>query len=372
MTDQELATPPDSSIDRVDVDLGERAYPIYAGPGMIDRAADFIKMAPDSRVLIVTNTVVAPFYAERLKTALSCVCRADIQVLPDGEAFKQMAALETIHTRLLATGLGRDGMVVALGGGVIGDIAGFAAATYQRGVGFCQVPTTLLAQVDSSVGGKTGVNHPLGKNMVGAFHQPRSVIADLETLDTLPEREYVAGLAEVLKYGLIGDRVFFDWLAASTDALISRDRQTLRKVVKCSCQTKADIVAADEYDTGQRALLNLGHTFGHAIEAQLGYGAWLHGEAVAAGICMAADVSMRLGFLDAHTCSLIERVIDTLGLPTAPPRHIGRRRARDVMARDKKTTGGQLQLIVLRSIGEAAVVPAEDSALEATLARYFD
>ncbi|NNC23839.1 3-dehydroquinate synthase [Salinisphaera sp. USBA-960] len=356
---------------QVDVDLGTRGYRIHAGPGLLDRAVEVIDLSRPARVLIVTNTAVAPLHAQRLQRALAERFSVDMLVLPDGEAFKRMDVVASIHTRLLATGCGRDALVIALGGGVVGDVAGFAAATYQRGIDYVQVPTTLLAQVDSSVGGKTGVNHALGKNMVGAFHQPRSVIADLDTLTTLPAREYSAGLAEVVKYGLLGDHAFIDWLIASTDALMARDAPTLAEVVRRSCQNKADIVVADEYESGQRALLNLGHTFGHAIETELGYGVWLHGEAVAAGMCMAADMSARLGLLDAAECPRIESLIAALGLPTEPPRRLSRQRLRTAMARDKKTSAGQLQVIVLRAIGDAVVMPAEEPALDATLARYL-
>lgn len=361
----------DPAFETVDVELADRAYRIDAGPGLIDSVGHVARSIAASDALIVTNTLVAPLYAARVKAALAVHCRVEMVVLPDGEAFKGMAAIDAIHTRLLSAGFGRDSLVVALGGGVVGDIAGFAAAAYQRGVAYCQIPTTLLAQVDSSVGGKTGVNHPLGKNMIGAFHQPRHVLADLDTLGTLPAREYAAGLAEVVKYGLIRDSEFFEWLAASSDALVARDRSILRESVRRSCQNKADIVVADEYESGQRALLNLGHTFAHAIETELGYGEWLHGEAVAAGICMAADLSARLELLQHATRQRIEATIAELGLPTAPPRRLGRQQLRRAMARDKKAVGGALRVIVLRAIGDAVVVPADEDVLNDTLAAYL-
>ncbi len=282
----------------LDVDLGVRSYPIHIGPGLIDDPELYRPHVSGSQVLIVTNEIVAPLYLDRVEQALRGFQLARV-VLPDGEKYKNLEVWNRIMDALLENRFARDCTLVALGGGVVGDMAGFAAACYQRGVAFIQVPTTLLAQVDSSVGGKTGVNHALGKNMIGAFHQPRAVIADTDTLSTLPDRELSAGVAEVIKYGLIRDREFFYWLEANIGPLLERDTEALTFAIERSCRNKAEVVAADEREAGQRALLNLGHTFGHAIETGMGYGAWLHGEAVGTGMCMAADLSFRLGWLDA-------------------------------------------------------------------------
>ena len=271
------------------VDLGDRAYPIYIGSDLISNPEFFAKHIKGSRVMVVSNTTVAPLYLDQLKKALEDFNVSEV-ILPDGEEFKTLDVLNQIYTALLENRFDRTCTLIALGGGVVGDMAGYAAASYQRGVNFIQVPTTLLSQVDSSVGGKTGVNHPLGKNMIGAFHQPQAVIADTLTLNTLPDRELSAGMAEVIKYGLINDAEFFEWLEEHMEALMSRDLVLLAEAIRRSCADKAQIVAADEKEAGQRALLNLGHTFGHAIETGMGYGKWLHGEAVGAGMAMAADV----------------------------------------------------------------------------------
>lgn len=276
------------------VELGDRRYPLYIGPGLLGQAELLRPHIAGRQVLVVTNTTVAPLYLERTCAALQGL-RYEAVILPDGERYKTLETLDAVFTALLEKRFDRHCTILALGGGVIGDLAGFAAACYQRGVDFIQVPTTLLAQVDSSVGGKTAVNHPLGKNMIGAFYQPRCVLADTETLNTLPDRELSAGLAEVIKYGLIRDRPFLEWLEANLDALLIRDAAALSEAIERSCRNKAEIVAADERETGERALLNLGHTFGHAIETGVGYGQWLHGEAVAAGTVLAADLSARLG-----------------------------------------------------------------------------
>jgi len=336
------------------VDLGARSYPIYIGPGLIDNAELYRPYLAASQVMVVSNETVAPLYLERVQAALDGY-RVGTVVLPDGESYKDLATLNRIFDALLAQRFGRDCTLIALGGGVIGDMAGFAAACYQRGVAFIQVPTTLLAQVDSSVGGKTGVNHPAGKNMIGAFHQPRAVIADTATLETLPERELAAGLAEVVKYGLIRDLDFFCWLEQNTAALLAREPAALSEAIERSCRNKAEVVAADELESGQRALLNLGHTFGHAIEAGTGYGNWLHGEAVAAGMAMAAAMSRRLGWIDAATEGRIRRVIGGFGLPVDPPSSIATERWLALMAVDKKVQDGTLRLVLLRDIGDAVV-----------------
>ncbi|KAA6185520.1 3-dehydroquinate synthase [Thiohalocapsa marina] len=336
------------------VDLADRSYPIYIGPGLIDDSGLYRPHIAGSRVMIVTNETVAPLYLARVQAALQGLRLGEV-ILPDGEQYKDLATWNRIFDALLAQRFGRDCTLIALGGGVIGDMSGFAAACYQRGVPFIQVPTTLLAQVDSSVGGKTGINHPAGKNMIGAFHQPRAVIADTRTLDTLPDRELAAGLAEVVKYGLIRDPAFFDWLEANAGALLARDPAALAEAIERSCRNKAEVVAADELEAGQRALLNLGHTFGHAIEAARGYGDWLHGEAVGAGMVMAADLSRRLGWIDSDTLARIRRVIAGFGLPVDPPPDIPAERWLELMAVDKKVQDGTLRLVLLRGIGDALV-----------------
>jgi len=304
--------------------------------------------------MIVSNETVAPIYLDKVCGALSDYQLAQV-ILPDGEEFKDLETLNTIFDALLENRFNRSCCLVALGGGVVGDMAGFAAASYQRGVDFIQVPTTLLAQVDSSVGGKTGVNHRLGKNMIGAFHQPRCVIADTETLHTLDDRQLAAGLAEVIKYGLILDAEFFEWLEQSIDGLLRRDTEALIHAIERSCQAKAHIVAADERESGKRALLNLGHTFGHAIETGTGYGSWLHGEAVAAGMAMAADLSARHGWLSEHDVRRIRALLERAGLPVAPPSEISRQRFLDLMSVDKKVDDSGLRLVLMDAIGTAKV-----------------
>jgi 3-dehydroquinate synthase len=352
---------------RLDVDLGARSYPILIGPGLLGDPGLLQPHIRARQVLIVSNETVAPLYLERLRGALSGFEVAEA-ILPDGERYKDLATLEQLFDALLAHRFGRDVTLIALGGGVVGDMAGFAAACYQRGVDFVQVPTTLLAQVDSSVGGKTGVNHPAGKNMIGAFHQPRAVLADTDTLASLPARELAAGLAEVIKYGLIRDPAFFDWLEAESAALLAREPAALAEAVERSCRNKAAVVAADEREAGQRALLNLGHTFGHAIEAGTGYGTWLHGEAVAAGMVMAADLSVRLGWLEPASAERVRRVIAACGLPTGAPAGMGLERWLELMAVDKKAAGGRVRLVLLRGIGAAELTAAFDGdALHATI-----
>ncbi len=340
----------------LNVALGERTYPILIGPGLIDDAGKMLARLASPRVAVVSNEVVAPLYLERLVRPLQeAGVRVCSVILPDGEATKQWDSLNRIHDTLLAERCDRTTTVVALGGGVIGDLAGFAAATYQRGVPFIQVPTTLLAQVDSSVGGKTGINHPRGKNMIGAFWQPRLVLADTDTLKTLPDRELSAGLAEVIKYGLIRDLPFLEWLEAHMDALLARDAAALSHAIERSCANKAEVVAGDELETakeGGRALLNLGHTFGHAIETGIGYGEWLHGEAVAAGTMMAAELSRRLGWLAGSDVARVRALLNRAQLPVRGPA-LGADRYLELMAHDKKVLAGRLRLVLLKRLGEA-------------------
>ena len=344
------------------VALGARAYPIHIGSGLLSDPDLYRPHLLGSQVMIVTNETVAPLYLESLRAALIDYQVGEV-ILPDGEQYKTMEVWNRIFDALLLARFGRDCTLIALGGGVVGDMAGFAAACYQRGVAFIQVPTTLLAQVDSSVGGKTGINHPAGKNMIGAFHQPRAVIADTSTLATLPRRELSAGLAEVLKYGLIRDAVFLDWLETHMAELLARDADALAYIIRRSCEIKADIVAADEHEAGQRALLNLGHTFGHAIETATGYGNWLHGEAVAVGICMAADLSARLGWLAEADVVRIRRLATSAGLPVAAPADLSAERFLELMAVDKKVQGGQLRLVLLQHPGDALVTSDIDPKL---------
>ena len=344
------------------VDLGARSYPIYVGAGLLGEARWLVPHLAGRRVLIISNDVVAPLYLERARAALEGLA-VDTLVLPDGEVYKTLETLERVFDALLEHRHGRDTTLVALGGGVVGDLAGFAAATYQRGVAFIQMPTTLLAQVDSSVGGKTGVNHPLGKNMIGAFHQPRCVVADTDTLRTLDDRQLRAGLAEVIKYGLIRDRQFLDWIEANLARILERDTEALAYAIEQSCRNKAEVVAGDERESGSRALLNLGHTFGHAIETGVGYGEWLHGEAVAAGTCMAADLSQRLGWLSVRDLQRITHLMGRAGLPIGPPPGLGPERFLELMAVDKKVKAGRLRLVLLRRLGEAVVTGDFDPAL---------
>jgi 3-dehydroquinate synthase len=336
------------------VELGARSYPIDIGRGLIGDPVRYQPHVAGHQVMIVTNETVAPLYLGAVEAALGSY-RVEKVILPDGERYKILDVWNRIFDGLLQHRFGRDCTLIALGGGVIGDMAGFAAACYQRGVAFIQVPTTLLAQVDSSVGGKTGLNHRLGKNMIGAFHQPRAVLADTATLDTLPDRELCAGLAEVIKYGLIRDPALFDWLEANMGPLLAREDEALAHAIERSCQNKAEVVAADEREGGQRALLNLGHTFGHAIETGVGYGEWLHGEAVAAGICMAADLSQRLGWLDDTSVARVRGAVESARLPTSPPTGLSRQRLLDLMAVDKKVQAGRLRLVLLQGIGQAVV-----------------
>jgi 3-dehydroquinate synthase len=351
----------------LNVDLGDRSYPIFIGSGLLVDSARYRPYLAGRQVMIVSNETVAPLYLDAVHAALDG-CRVERVILPDGEQYKTLDDVNRIYTALLEARFDRRCTLVALGGGVVGDMTGFAAATYQRGVDFIQVPTTLLSQVDSSVGGKTGVNHALGKNMIGAFHQPRAVIADTATLSTLPDRELSAGLAEVIKYGLINDPGFFDWLEQQMPALVERDPTALARAIERSCADKAAIVEADEREAGQRALLNLGHTFGHAIETGMGYGQWLHGEAVGAGMCMAAQLSQALGWLNADDVARVQALVAAAGLPTEPPAAVGGGRFLELMAVDKKVLDGQLRLVLLRGIGEAVVTSDFDAgALERML-----
>jgi 3-dehydroquinate synthase len=351
----------------LEVALGERSYPVYIGPGLIGDPRRYRPHIRGKQVMIVSNVTVAPLYLAQVEQALSGY-QVEHVILPDGEEYKNLEVWNRIMDGLLENRFGRDCTVVALGGGVVGDMAGFAAACYQRGVAFIQIPTTLLAQVDSSVGGKTGVNHRLGKNMIGAFHQPRAVIADTDTLSTLPDRELSAGIAEVIKYGLIRDPELFGWLEANMDALLAREPRALSEAIERSCRNKAEVVAADELESGQRALLNLGHTFGHAIETGMGYGNWLHGEAVATGMCMAADMSHRLGWMDAASVERTRTLIAKAELPVDPPADLSPARFRELMAVDKKVQDGRLRLVLMKGIGESLVTgDFNPQALDGTL-----
>jgi 3-dehydroquinate synthase len=338
----------------LNVDLGERSYPIYIGAELLARSNVLASHIVGRHVAIVTNETVAPLYLAQLERLLEGYAVTSL-VLPDGERYKTWETLQLIFDGLLGARHDRRTTVIALGGGVIGDMAGFAASCYQRGVNFIQVPTTLLSQVDSSVGGKTGINHPLGKNMVGAFHQPQAVLIDTATLATLPPRELSAGLAEVIKYGLICDEPFLDWLEEHMPALRALDQEALTAAITHSCSAKARVVAADERESGVRATLNLGHTFGHAIETHQGYGVWLHGEAVAVGTVMALDMSERLGWITAAERERAVRLFIAAGLPVVPPKDMTPEDFMEHMAVDKKVLDGKLRLVLLRGLGEAVV-----------------
>ena len=342
-------------IQTLQVALDERSYPIHIGRGLLQQIDLITPHLKQKRAVIVTNTTVAPLYLDQLRSTLESAQISVLPVvLPDGEAYKTWETLNLIFDALLEARCERSTTLFALGGGVVGDMVGFAAACYQRGMPFIQIPTTLLSQVDSSVGGKTAINHPLGKNMIGAFYQPKLVLADIGTLDTLPDRELKAGLAEVIKYGLIRDLPFFEWLEANMPKLLARDPEALAYAVQRSCANKAEVVAADERETGDRALLNLGHTFGHAIETGLGYGEWLHGEAVAAGTLIAARLSCLLGWLSADDVLRIEKLFVLAGLPIKGPA-LGAGRYLDLMSHDKKVIDGRLRLVLLTAIGKAVV-----------------
>lgn len=352
----------------LNVALGERSYPIHIGQGLLAQAELILPHLKRKQVAIVSNTTVAPLYLEKLAQPLRDAGVAVIDIiLPDGEAYKNGETLNLIYDALLAHRCERTTTLIALGGGVIGDLTGYAAATYLRGVPFIQIPTTLLSQVDSSVGGKTGINHPLGKNMIGAFYQPQLVLADIDTLHTLPARELSAGLAEVIKYGLIRDADFFLWLERNMHHLLALEPQVMGYAIYRSCQNKAEVVAADERESGERALLNLGHTFGHAIENAMGYGVWLHGEAVAAGMMLAADLSRRMGWLQQADVDRIERILQAANLPTVAP-DLGEERYLDLMGLDKKVQNGKLRFVLQQGIGKAVLTSEYDAAaLQQTL-----
>jgi 3-dehydroquinate synthase len=346
---------------QITIELGERSYPISIGSGLLGEPATWAGLPTSAQALIVTNSTVGPLYARRLEQALSTHHKAvQIVALPDGEEHKNWQTLNLIFDALLQNACDRKTVLYALGGGVVGDMAGFAAASYMRGVPFVQVPTTLLAQVDSSVGGKTGINHPLGKNMIGAFYQPRLVVCDLETLDTLPARELSAGLAEVIKYGPIADMAFLDWLEKNIDALLARQSAALAHAVRRGCEIKAWVVGQDEREAGLRAILNFGHTFGHAIEAGLGYGQWLHGEAVGCGMVMALQLSQRLGLIDAAFVDRIVALLRQAGLPTVAPA-LGADRYLELMRVDKKAEAGEIKFVVIDKPGSAAVRTAPEA-----------
>lgn len=354
----------------VPVSLGDRSYDICIGAGLLDDPSCLRPWLVGREVCLVTNQTLAPVYLPRLRALLPGGARVTEFVMEDGERFKNLETLSALLETLLRARHSRATTLVAVGGGVVGDLTGFAAAIYQRGVAFVQVPTTLLAQVDSSIGGKTAVNHPLGKNMIGAFHQPRSVLIDTDCLQSLPERELSAGLAEVVKYGAMDDGAFFAWLEAHMGALRARDPEALGEAIAQSCQAKARVVAADEREGGARALLNFGHTFGHAIETHTGYGPWLHGEAVGAGMVLAADLSARLGMLSWEAAARLKALVAAAGLPVAPPSEMTPDRFLELMALDKKVLDGRLRLILLTALGQGVIkegVPL--ASLQETLAR---
>ena len=357
--DQAVTAPRDARRQRIRVDTGSRAYDILVGTGLLDDPDGYAGLAENKVALIVSNTTVAPLYAQRLANALRATARSvSVMSLEDGEAHKTWASVERIVDALLAAGADRHALLFALGGGVVGDLAGFAAACYMRGIGYVQIPTTLLAQVDSSVGGKTAINHPTGKNLIGAFHQPRLVVADLQTLETLPQREFIAGLAEVIKYGIAADPAFFEWIETHLDDLLRRQADALSYAITRSCTIKAGIVARDERESGLRAILNLGHTFGHAIEAVAGFGTWLHGEAVGCGMVLAADLSCQLGLIDLDCNQRIARLVVRAGLPV----RLSGLEARQLLAamqHDKKAEGGAPRFVLIEALGLAKVCPVE-------------
>jgi len=343
-------------MEKITVSLGDRSYPITIAAGLFADPASFWPLKAGDHAMLVTNQTLAPLYLEKVATLLTQLgVRVDQVILPDGEQYKTLAVMDEVFTALLQKPHGRDTTLIALGGGVIGDLTGFAAASYQRGVRFIQVPTTLLSQVDSSVGGKTAVNHPLGKNMIGAFYQPASVVIDTDCLATLPPRELASGLAEVIKYGIILDGEFFNWLEQNLDALLALDERAIAWCIRRCCELKAEVVAADERETGLRALLNLGHTFGHAIEAHMGYGNWLHGEAVAAGMVMAARTAQRLGQFSAADTDRIIALLQRAGLPVTGPDSMAAEAYLPHMMRDKKVVGGELRLVLPLAIGRSEV-----------------
>lgn len=365
---------------KIIVELGDRSYPIYAGIDLLSKGNLLLENIRSKQIMIVSNTTIAPLYLETVMQALQGMAlqgsaaeglEINSVILPDGEQYKTLDAVNDIITALLDKRYGRNSCLVALGGGVIGDITGFAAACYQRGIDYIQIPTTVLAQVDSSVGGKTGVNHAAGKNMIGAFHQPRAVIADIAILDTLSDREVSAGLAEVVKYGLIRDKNFFDWLEKNVEQLLNREAEALAYIIEQSCRNKAEVVAEDERESGLRAILNFGHTFGHAIETGLGYGEWLHGEAIALGMLMAADLSHRLGWITEEVIERIKQMLVKLNLPIALPDDLNPKNMRELMSVDKKAKDGVLFLVLLKGIGEAVVTDEFDEDLLMETLQHF-
>ncbi|WJY14730.1 3-dehydroquinate synthase [Pectobacteriaceae bacterium CE90] len=343
-------------MERITVTLGERSYPITIAAGLFNDPASFLPLKAGDQVMLVTNETLAPLYLDTVRDVLvKNGIRVDQVILPDGEQYKSLTILDQVFSALLAKPHGRDTTLIALGGGVIGDLTGFAAASYQRGVRFIQVPTTLLSQVDSSVGGKTAVNHPLGKNMIGAFYQPASVVIDLNCLKTLPARELSSGLAEVIKYGIILDYAFFEWLELNIETVCKLQDASLAYCIRRCCELKAEVVAADERETGLRALLNLGHTYGHAIEAEMGYGNWLHGEAVAAGIMMAAHTARRLGQFSSSDVERVKLLLSRAGLPVHGPQQMAPESYLPHMMRDKKVLAGELRLVLPTAIGQSEV-----------------
>ncbi|MGZ5205455.1 MAG: 3-dehydroquinate synthase [Caldimonas sp.] len=346
--------------ERIGVDIGERSYDIVVASGLLADPQTYASLPAGSVALVVSNSTVAPLYADRLIECLRTRFRSvGLVTLEDGEAFKTWAAVERIIDGLLDAGADRHALLFALGGGVVGDLTGFAAACYMRGIAYVQIPTTLLAQVDSSVGGKTAINHPQGKNLIGAFHQPRLVVADLDTLVTLPQRELVAGLAEVIKYGAAADAGFFDWIEAHLEALAGRDPKALAHAIGRSCALKAMIVARDEKEAGLRAILNFGHTFGHAIEAATGFGTWLHGEAVGCGMVLAAELSVRLGWIDAAAALRLTTLVERAGLPVRVPA-LSANRLVALMLHDKKAEGGAPRFVLLEALGRATIAPVDE------------
>jgi 3-dehydroquinate synthase len=345
----------------LNLDLGERSYPIHIGQGLLQQAELVTPHIKGRSAVVVTNTTVAPLYLEATQRLLTGLKHSAV-ILPDGEGYKNLDVLNQIYTHLLENKADRKTTLIALGGGVVGDMTGYAAASYQRGINFIQIPTTLLAMVDSSVGGKTGVNHPLGKNMIGAFHQPQCVLIDTDSLNTLADRELSAGIAEVVKYGLIRDPAFLQWLDTNMDRLLARDPEALTYAISRSCEHKAEVVAADERESGQRALLNLGHTFGHAIEAAMGYGNWLHGEAVATGMVMAAELSQQMGWLAADDVAYTRHILQRANLPVDPPAQMTGNDFTRYMSVDKKVLDGTLRLILMKSLGESVVTAEFDPA----------
>ena len=344
-------------MERITVNLAERSYPISIGAGLFDDPAYLSFLSDKQKVVVISNVTVAPLYADKILSLLDQVgCQTSLLELPDGEQYKTLETFNSVMSYMLEGNYSRDVVVIALGGGVIGDLVGFAASCYQRGIDFIQIPTTLLSQVDSSVGGKTAVNHPLGKNMIGAFYQPKSVIIDTNCLSTLPEREFAAGIAEVIKYGIIYDEAFFDWLEQNLEKLYQLDEKALITAIARCCAIKAEVVALDEKESGIRALLNLGHTFGHAIEAELGYGNWLHGEAVSSGTVMAAKTAQLQGLITQQQLERIISILKNAKLPVHTPESMSFEDFMTHMMRDKKVLSGQLRLVLPTSIGTAEVV----------------